>query len=336
MFKLPTFVLRKAVLSAAAMVFAAGLHGGATAQTTWKIGWTTPDNESDPYAMTVHYFTEEIEKAAPGKFKFQLYSNHQLGDENQMLQAMQLGTLDAAVITATHVGNIVPSFQLNDLPFLYESHEQAHKVLDGKAGDIMFEQLAGKGIVGLGFAEAGFRHAINNTRPINSPSDMSGIKLRVQPSDLFLDSFRAIGANPVPMPWSDVFTAVQQGTIDGLEIPLAVIYSTKMTEVTKYLSKTHHTYNALAVLVSAQAFKRLSDEEKQMVRVAARAAIDRQRETMGKNEAIMTEKIKATGMQINDVADMGAFRERVSEIYEKYRKNIGDDVMDAALAATKG
>jgi tripartite ATP-independent transporter DctP family solute receptor len=230
---------------------------------------------------------------------------------------------------------MVPSFQLNDLPFLYQSYDQAHKVLDGKAGQIMLKQLGEKGIVGLGFAQAGFRHVINNKGPINKPDDLNGVKLRVQPSDIFLDSFKAIGANPVPMAWSEVFTAAQQGTIDGLEIPIPVIYSSKMTEVTKYLSLTNHSYNALVMVVSGQSFKRLSKEEQQAVRDAAAAAIKRQRQATADNESAILQKIKDTGMQVNAVADLGAFRDRVTKIYDKYRKNIGGDVVDAALAEVK-
>lgn len=322
---------RKLALAGGAIAFAAGLSGAAMAQTTWKIGWTTPDAPSDPYAMTAHYFAEELEKAAPGQFEFQYFANHQLGDETQMLQGLQLNTLNAAVITGTFIGNIVPSFQLNDLPFLYESYEQAHKVLDGEAGTIMFEQLESKGIVGLGFAQAGFRHVINNKHGVNTPEDFKGIKLRVQPSDIFLDSFRALGANPTPMPWSEVFTAVQQGTIDGLEVPVPVIYSTKMTEVNKYMSLTNHTYNALALVISKQSFDRLDDDGQQIVRDAARAAIDRQREVAAQNEEEILQQIKDTGMEVNEVADLSVFRDRVSDVYDKYRKTIGDEVMDAAL-----
>lgn len=335
MFKLKASSILRTALVAGSLVLATTTGASALAQSTWKIGWTTPDTATDPYAMAAHYFVEELEKAAPGKFKFQYFPNHQLGDETQMLQALQLGTLNAAVITGTFVGNMVPSFQLNDLPFLYQSYEQAHKVLDGKAGQIMFKQLGEKGIVGLGFAQAGFRHVINNKGPVNKPEDLNGVKLRVQPSDIFLDSFKAIGANPVPMAWSEVFTAVQQGTIDGLEIPIPVIYSSKMTEVTKYMSLTNHTYNALAMVVSGESFKRLSKEEQQAVRDAAAAAIKRQRQATADNEAAILQKIKDAGMQVNAVADLGAFRDRVTPIYDKYRKNIGGEVVDAALAEVK-
>ncbi|MCD6681791.1 MAG: TRAP transporter substrate-binding protein [Burkholderiaceae bacterium] len=296
-----------------------------------KIGWTTADSKSDPYAITAHYFAEELEKLAPGKFKVQFYGGHQLGDEMQMLQGLQLGTLDMGVITGTVIGNVVPSYQLNDLPFLYKTNQQAHEVLDGPVGRILEKQLAAKSVVNLGFAEAGFRHTINNTRPIVKPGDFDGIRLRVQPSDMFLDSFRALGANPVPLPWSDAFTAVQQGTIDGLEIPLAVIYANKFPEVTKYLSLTRHAYNALALLISEQTFRKFDKTMQDNIRQAARNTITRQRETMAKNDEDILNKIREAGMKVNEVPDLGAFRALEAEVYKKYRAKIGADVLDAAL-----
>lgn len=325
----------KAALRAAAIVLisAAGLSmaGQAAAKTTLRIGWTTADSAVDPYAITARYFAEELDKVAPGRFDVKFFPNHQLGNDTEMLQAMQFGTLDAGVITGTLVSTIVPAFQINDLPFLYSDSAHAHKVLDGEVGQALFEQLAKKKIVGLGFAEAGFRHVINNVRPVQTPEDMARLRLRVQPSELFLASFRAIGANPVPMAWSDVFTAVQQGTVDGLEIPLAVIYANKYPEVTKYLSLTRHSYNALAVLISERTFKRLSKEDQTAVRQAATQAIERQRKAVAANEAEILEKIKAAGMQVNSIESTAAFRDKVAPVYSNYRDAIGADLLDKAL-----
>ena len=301
------------------------------AQTTIKLGWTTADSKVDPYAIAAHYFAEELEAAAPGEFNVQFYPNHQLGNDTAMLQAMQFGTMDAGVITGTQVGTLDSAFQLNDLPFLYANNAQAHKVLDGEVGQTLMSRREPKGIIGFGFPEAGFRHTINNKRPIRTPEDFNGVKLRVQPSDLFIASFRAIGANPVPMAWSDVFTAVQQGTVDGLEIPLPVIYANKYPEVTSYLSLTSHTYNALALLMSKQTFNKLSEETQALVRQAATRAIERQRETVAANNGEVLEQIKAAGMTVNEVEDINAFRNKVSGVYDEYRSKIGSDIVDSAL-----
>lgn len=307
------------------------LAGSAGAAQTLSIGWTTADSDTDPYAIAAHYFAEELEKIAPGKFEVEFFPNHQLGNEIDMLQQMQLGTLDAGVITSTQVASIVPAFQLNDLPFLYANSEQAHKVLDGEVGQELLSRLADKGIIGLGFAEAGFRNVINNVRAVRKPSDLEGIKLRVQPSDIFIATFDALGANPVPMAWSAVFTAVQQGTVDGLEIPLAVIYANKYADVTEYLSLTRHAYNALPLLVSKQFFESLSPELQKAVRTAARRAIERQRATVARNNEEILRKLREAGMQVNKVEDIGAFRKAVKPVYDEYRKSIGPELVDKAL-----
>lgn len=327
-------IKQKYLTSALGGVAAAVLLGSAVvghAQTTIKLGWTTADSKVDPYAIAAHYFAEELESAAPGEFNVQFFPNHQLGDDTAMLQAMQFGTMGAGVITGTQVGTLEPAFQLNDLPFLYANSRQAHRVLDGEVGQELLAKLDSKGIVGLGFPEAGFRHTINNKRPIQTPADFNGVKLRVQPSDLFIASFRAIGANPVPMAWSDVFTAVQQGTVDGLEIPLPVIFANKYPEVTEYLSLTSHTYNALALLMSKQTFSKLSDENQEVVRQAAKRAIQRQRETVASNNDAVLDQIRAAGMSVNEVDDVAAFRSMVSGVYDEYRGKIGADIVNTAL-----
>src|SRR5690625_2797069 len=315
-------------LTYSAVIFGLALSTG-HAQTVLKIGWTTADSKSDPYAITAHYFAEELEQIAPGEFKVQFYGGHQLVDEMQMLHGLQLGTLDMGVITGTVVGNVVPSYQLNDLPFLYESNEQAHETLDGEVGKILADDIKEKSITNLGFAEAGFRHVINNTRPIETPDDFDGIRLRVQPSDMFIDSFKALGANPVPLPWGDAFTAVQQGTIDGLEIPLAVIYANKFPEVTKYLSLTNHSYNALALLISDSTLDKLSPELQDAIKEAADKAIERQRATMKDNTSEILEKIKEVGMEVNEVPDLSIFRDMEVDVYDKYRDSVGDEIMES-------
>ncbi|MCP1675757.1 tripartite ATP-independent transporter DctP family solute receptor [Natronocella acetinitrilica] len=321
----------RTLLLTALTAAAVGVSSASLAQTTVRLGWTTSDGQTDPYAIAARYFAEELENLAPGSFDVRFYPNHQLGNEEEMLQGMQLGTLEAGVITGTQIASVSSAFQLNDLPFLYADNAQAHAVLDGEVGDMLMASLEREGIIGLGFAEAGFRHVINNTRPVATPEDLSRIRLRVQPSDLFLDSFRALGANPVPMAWSDVFSAVQQGTVDGLEIPLAVIYANQYPEVTEYLSLTNHSYNALGLLVSAQMWNRLDDDGKETMRQAARQAIERQRETVATNNETILDSIREAGMTVNEVDDPAAFRDRVADVYESYRGAIGSDVLDKAL-----
>ncbi|MFC3606789.1 TRAP transporter substrate-binding protein [Stutzerimonas tarimensis] len=325
------FRFAKTLITSTLMAATLATASLAHAATTLRLGWTTADSEVDPYAIAARYFKEELETAAPGQFDVKFFPSNQLGNDTDMLQGMQFGTLDAGVITGTQLGTLDRSFQLLDLPFLFKDREQAHQALNGELGKELFSRLDKQGIVGLGFGEAGFRHTINNTREIKAPGDLNGIKLRVQPSDLFIASFRALGANPVPMAWSDAFTAVQQGTVDGLEIPLAVIYANKYAGAVKYLSLTNHTYNALPLLISKQVFSRLSEEQQAAVRTAAEKAIERQRAEVAKNEQQLIEKIKAEGMAVNEVANTQAFREAVRPVYEEYRPRIGADLVDRAM-----
>src|SRR5690606_20992776 len=318
---------RSLLLAAVSFLLLAMSVTAHAAPTVLKIGWPSADSPSDPYPIAAHYFAEELEKLAPGQFKVEIFGSNALGDEAQMVQSLRIGSLQMGVLTMTPIGKTVPSFQLNDLPFLYSTAEQAYKVLDGKAGEIMAKDLAEKGIVSLGFVNAGFRYAINNVRPITKPEDLNGIKLRVQPSPIYLDAFRALGANPVPMPWSDVFTATQQGAVDGLAIPLAGIYTNKYPEITKYLSPTRHTINTPALVMSGQTFKKLPEQAQKDVRTAARNTVKRQREKMAEINAGILEKLKQAGMQVNDVENPAAFRERVAGIYEQFRSAIGSDVL---------
>lgn len=324
---------KKSLLGSTLALMVLSFAFSAHAETTLKIGWPTADSPDDPYAIAAHYLAEEVNRLAPNQYKFQFFPSTQLGNEAEMVQGLRLGTIDLTVSTTSAVGSVAPSFYLNDLPFLYKTAEQARAVLDGKAGELMFAQLEKKGVIGLGFAESGFRSVLNNKRPVNSAADLSGMKLRVQPTEMFLDSFKAMGANPIPMAWGDVFTSLQQGTIDGLELPLLVIYANKFQDITKYLSLTQHTYNADALLMSGVTWKKLGAAQQKIFKQAAKTAIERQRATVAqKNSEILNTFKTKTKMAVNEVADMESLRKKVDPIYKKYEKVVGKDVIDAARA----
>ncbi|ESR27245.1 TRAP transporter substrate-binding protein [Lutibaculum baratangense] len=323
---------RRSLVAAAAAMAITLSFGTAEAAQTLRIGWTTSDGEKDPYAIAARQFAAELEEALPGKFDVKYFPNNELGDEKQMLEALNFGTMDAAVITNAPIANIEPGFQVNDMPFLYADEAQAHEVLDGEVGQELMQRLEAKGIVGLGFAEGGFRHMINNSKPVAEPGDVSGIKFRVMQNPVFIEMFQSLGGNAVPMAWGETFTAAQQGTIDGLEIPLAVIASNKYADVVKYLSLTKHTYSALGLLVSKRFWDRLSEDEQQAVQEAADRAIATQREMNAANSAELIAQLEASGMQVNDIGDAAAFREKVRPVYDSFKASIGEDLFDKALA----
>lgn len=302
---------------------------------TLKIGWCTTLGKTDQYGNTAKEFDKAIKEEAPGQFNVQYFPNRQLGDEKEMLEGLSFGTLDMAVITNSPISRIALPFQVNDLPFIYASKEQAYKVLDGPPGQELMKILEAKNIIGLGFAEGGYRHMINNVRQVYTPEDVEGIKWRVMPNPLYIEMFRALGGNAVPMAWGEVFTAVQQGTIDGLEIPVASIYNGHFEEVTKYLSLTSHTYSALGLLMSKRRYNSLTPDQQKAVRKAGRKAVVEARRLNTKNVEELIDKLKAKGMQVNNVKDPKAFRAKVKPVYEKFRPTIGSELLDRVLAEVK-
>ena len=310
-------------------------HALAQAKTVIKLGWTTSDSAQDPSAIGGRAFKTALEAASKGTIEVQLFPNRQLGDEKPMMEGMRFGTVDAAVITNAVVAQMEPAFQLNDLPFLYANEAQARKVLDGKVGAEMAKRLDTKGIVVLGFMEAGFRNMVNNKKPIHVPSDVSGVKFRVMQNPVFIDMFNSLGGGAVPLAWGETYTAVQQGMVDGLELPLAFIDSLKVYEVTKYLSQTNHTYTSLVLLISKRAMAKLTPAQREAVMEAGKQATVEQRKVNFENTEQMIGILKGKGMQINTVNDPAAFRKAVLPVYEKFRASIGSDLMNTALEQVK-
>ena len=317
---------------AAVAVSISGMAGATYAQdVTLKIGWTTADSESDPYAITAHKFAEALEEVSPGTFEVQFFPNNQLGDEKQMVEGLSFGTLDMGVITNAVVANLEPAFLLNDMPFLYSSSKQAHELLDGEIGMELMTKLETRGIVGLGFAESGFRNMLNNVRPVTTPEDIVGVKYRVMQNPVFVSMFQSLGGEAVPMAWGEVYTAVQQGTIDGLEIPIPVVKGNNFSDIVEYLSLTRHTYTTLELLISKRVFYKLDDDQQDAVRKAATLAIERQREVVRQNTENMIASLKQEGMEVNETEDPAAFRNLVGDVYEKFKPEIGAELFDRAL-----
>jgi tripartite ATP-independent transporter DctP family solute receptor len=307
----------------------------AKAEVTLKLGWTTSDSPLDPYAVGAHLFKAEVENASNKQIVVQLYPNRQLGDEKQMLEGLRFGTVDVALVTNSVVAQLEPGFQLFDLPFLFSDSQQAYKVLDSEIGKAMGAKLEPKGIVLLGYTEGGFRQMLNNKKPVETPADIHGVKYRVMQNPVFIEMFSRLGGSAVPMAWGETFTAVQQGTIDGLEGAVSVFYASKFQEVTKYLSLTNHNYSAVELLISARSLKKLTPEQQTIVREAASRAVAAQRKAAGELAVKALELIKKDGVQVNDIANVAPFREAVAPIYDKARSVVGSELLDRTLAMVK-
>ncbi len=322
------------VTTLAGAVFAtASLFSAANAaEIELKLAWLTADSPTDPYAIAARAFKTEIESALPGRIEVILFPNRQLGDDKEILEGLQFGTIDMGIITNAVVANLEPSYQLVDLPFLFGSAAQAHDVLDGPIGQELAANLRDDGIVSLGAAEGGFRNMINNTRPVRTPADVAGVKYRTMQNPVFIEMFSSLGGSPVPMAWGEVFTAMQQGTVDGLEIPTSVVNSNNFAEVAKYLSFTQHTYSAVHLLMSERSFEGLPEDVQQAVLKAGMMAVAEQRTAVAAAELSVVTELKDAGMEINDIEDVGAFRAEVGPVYERFEESIGSELLARALA----
>ena len=321
-------------LGAAALLTTPGLPQ-AQNRTVLRIGWTSGDGAQDPYAVGARAFKAALEQRVGERMDVQLFPNRALGDERPMLDGMRLGTVDMGVITNAVIAQVEPAFQLCDMPFLFGSEEQGHRVLDGAIGQQLKARLEARGVVPLGYMEGGFRHMINNVRPITRPEDLRGIKFRVLQSPIYIEMYRALGGNAVPMAWGETFTAVQQGAIDGLEIPLGVIDQNKYYEVTKYLSLTGHIYSMVGLLIAKRSLDRLPAEVRLAVVEAGAEATRAQRAANAEATRGFQDSLARQGMQVNDVVDKTAFRRGVLPMYESFRGQIGSDLVRDALAAVQ-
>lgn len=301
---------------------------------TLKFYWTTADSENDPYAIGAHEFKDLVEEKTQGRVTVQLFPNSQLGGERDAIEGISLGTIDMGIITNAPISGFVPQFQVLDLPFIFSDKQQAYKVLDGEVGKSLLGKLEERGIKGLGFAEGGFRQMINNVRAIKTPQDVAGVKFRVMENPIYIGMFKALGSNPTPMAWGETFTAVQQKTIDGLEIPIPVIHQNKFYEVTKHLSLTNHTYSPLVFMISMKTWNKLPEDIQQAIQASVEETLPIQRQKNSENVEKLLKDLEAKGMEVNEIDDPQEFREKVVPIYKDYEEAIGKDILEGLLAAT--
>lgn len=288
-------------------------------------------NENDAFHVCALKFKELVEAGSNGELTVTIYPNAKLGDERNLLESMKMGVVDSAIITGGPVINFMPKFGVFDLPFLFSTPEQAYKVLDGEIGRGMLKDMEAIGWKGLAYGERGFRNLTNSKKLVNVPEDMKGLKIRLMQNPVYVDSFKALGANAVPMAWTEALTALQQGTIDGQENPLNVIVSFNLFESQKYLALTRHAYAPNVIMMSMITWKKLSEEHQKLVQESAQAAAEHNRAYDNEKEAEWLQLLKDKGMEVTE-PDLSIFREAAAPVYEKYQEEFGKDLIDAILA----
>ena len=285
-------------------------------------------NEQSNQGRAAKVFAEAVEKASGGKMKVRAIGAAALGPDTQMQQALIGGAQEMMVgSTATLVG-ITREMALWDTPFLISNAKEADQLLDGPVGDKIRARLQEKGLVGLAYWENGFRNLTNSKRPVARMEDMDGIKLRVMQNNVYLTSFKTLGANPVPMAFSELFSALETNTVDGQENPFNTILSSKFYEVQKYLTVTNHVYSPWIVLVSKKWWDQLSKTEQTILADAAKTSRDFERKDTRDEAAKAMADLKAKGMQINELspAEASRMRNKLTRVYAQIGTEVGMDL----------
>lgn len=282
-------------------------------------------NEQSNQGRAAKVFADQVEKASGGKMKVRAIGAAALGPDTQMQQALIGGAQEMMVgSTATLVG-ITKEMALWDTPFLFSNAREADQLLDGPIGEKVKAKLQDKGLVGLVYWENGFRNLTNSKRPVNKMEDLDGIKLRVMQNNVFLTSFKTLGANAVPMAFSELFSALETNTVDGQENPYNTILSSKFYEVQKYLTVTNHVYSPWIVLVSKKWWDQLSKDEQKVLMDAAKASRDFERKDTRQEAAQAVAELKAKGMKVNELSDGEAsrMRNKLTKVYALIGADVG-------------
>lgn len=295
---------------------------------TVKFAVTTPSGTPPVQGMEI--FAKKMEDRSGGKIKIKLFPNGVLGGDAQVLASLQGGVIEMMMWNAGNLISQVPDFGLLDLPFLYTDLKRVDSVLDGEVGDALMAKLPERGVVGLAFWELGMRQLTNSTRPVTKYEDLAGLKIRVQQSPLIVDTWAAIKANPTPLPFTELHTALETGTVDGQENPVSLIYASKFNEIQKYLSITNHNYNAHLLMVSKPFWDKLNDDEKKLFKEVAMEVRLEERALSRNNDRNIIQKLKESGMQVNQISNEETirFREKLRPVILEYSKKFDQDLVD--------
>ena len=294
-------------------------------------------NTDHPQAEAVRKFGELVKQKSEGKITVKLFPGGSLGNDVTMISSLQGGTLEMTVPdTSTLVGSAgLESFGLINLPFLFDKSEEADALLDGPFGQKLMANLPNKGLIGLGFWENGFRQVTNSRRPIAKADDFAGLKLRVIQNPLFIDTFSALGASAQPMPFPEVYTALETGVVDGQENPLATILSSKFYEVQKYTVLSDHIYSVWAFLMSKKFWDKLSPEEQKLITESGQEATVAERQIIRAYSANALDELKKAGMEVTTLPpeEVAKLREVTKPVWTKYTQQFGQESADEMLAA---
>lgn len=319
----------KTVVAAVALAAA----GMAPAQTR-TIKFANQNAKGHPIVLGMEKFAELVDKKSAGRLKVQVFPGGVLGSDQANVSALQGGTLEMASMNSGIFSSLVKDFAIYDFPFLFGNAREADAVVDGPFGQNLHKKLEDKGLVGLAYYELGFRQITNSKRPIQKVEDVAGLKLRVIPSPINVDWVKALGANPTPLPFPEVYAALEQKAVDGQENPVATIKAAKLYEVQKYMTITNHQYNPQSVVISKKFWDQLPPADQKILKEAAVESAQYERT---QSRAILQsglEDLKKAGMEVNELspAEVTKLRERMKPVIDKNSASVGESTVQAMMA----
>ncbi len=282
-------------------------------------------------------FKEIVDQESNQRFQVKIFHSGQMGGDRELTEAINLGTIQVAIINPSVLANFIPEFMAFDLPFLFSNEQQVDRFLKGSVGQEILNSGAKKGYVGLSYMEQGFRNLTNSKREIKSMQDLKDIKIRVQENPIQLDIWKALGTKPTPMAYPELFTALQQGTVDAQENPNGQIAASKFYEVQKYLSKTNHLFSVAPLIASKKFMDSLSETDRQIILKAGASAAEHQVKINREKETASLQLLKDKGMTVTEITPeaLNKFRQAVQPVYEQYEDKIGKDLLQRVLNAVK-
>ena len=315
-------------LSRLFLALAAGLvmGGSALAQQAMKISISVAQNSHQGVAIDT--FAREVEKRTGGRIKVQPFYSGSLGGERESIEAVQLGTQELTFTSTGPVPNFVPETRILDIPFLFRDKAHARAVLDGPIGQEMLGKFEAKGFKALAWGENGVRHMTNSKRAVNSPDDLKGLKMRTMENPVHVAAYKGFGIVTTPMAFPEVFTALQQGTVDGQENPLSVIMAAKFEQVQKHLSLTGHVYSPAIFLMNKGAFDKLPAADRQHFIDAAKEAVKANRARVDEDDAKGVAELRAKGMQVVENVDKAKFVAALQPVNAEFEKQFGKANID--------
>ncbi|RQD72629.1 MAG: DctP family TRAP transporter solute-binding subunit [Tindallia sp. MSAO_Bac2] len=303
-------------------------------QEEFELGITYVVAETQSTHLAAEVFKEKVEERTDGRVSIELYPAGSLyASEFDASEAVQLGNIEMTITATSPLAGFIDEFMVIDLPYLFSDAESAYEALDGDLGDQLLGLLPPLGLKGLSFGETGFRQITNNRGPIESPDDLSGLRIRTMETPAHIRPFQEWGANPSPLAFGELYTALQQGTYDAMEAPVSLIYSSRLHEVQDYLTVSNHFYTATIMLINDDLFNEMPADIQEIIQEEALAFKDLQRELASEQEAEWFEAIQEDGIQVNELSDdqRNVFQEIGLTLYDEFEDEIGRDLIDLAI-----